>query len=525
VITAFLFTAWLTFCVAAILGYYRLLKDIQKFKDRKKEKEPQSGTGQTQPNVDEVTEFRTMHSSQPAPLHQLQTADQPQTQNNRLQGVRYTTPDHGEPENEKSKVPRLKSAATEFLEPLCDLQLATGTAIVIAGLAQGRNLNFYHEQIISSYWNLTLNSFWAAQISNEKYDGINDLPSFVRTSAIWCSLILAIFFQSRQILHDYARHGYWNPVDGNRCFLLNHDKSGERQSWLWIVGLSIYALVLSMRLLRHVCTWIRLPVQHERKDSETNSTAEAEEAVDGGGKTALWIIGCLIRVSGCLVHVVSRFIHVLAGLHRILRKEAPAVNPHPPAEANCPSMQTQNKTNRTDILAFDFIHGTFSEFKRCLQEHGGCWLWLDWMLTWGHRIFSFEALDEWLVAENRRDRKHHGPWRRKCNSTIQWILRIFIFALTNFLAVWSFGSGSFGVETLAILGYLAWNTLDVIDAKVSNRHLVQNELAWGFGQVLPLILLGTFLFRALDVYQDGKGRKEGSSTKQQGNLPPSAGTV
>jgi hypothetical protein len=93
------------------------------------------------------------------------------------------------------------------------------------------------------------------------------------------------------------------------------------------------------------------------------------------------------------------------------------------------------------------------------------------------------------------------------------------------MAVWSFGSGSFGVETLAILGYLAWNTLDVIDARVSNRHLVQNELAWGFGQVLPLILLGTFIFCALHVYQDGKGRKEGSSTKQQGNSTPSAGTV
>ena len=108
-----------------------------------------------------------------------------------------------EEEREEKNEPRLKLAAEQLLAPLCDLQVATGTAILIAGLAQGHKLTYYHEALISSYWNVTLNSFWAAQLSNNKYDYVGDLPSFVRTSAVLCTLVLSIYFQSRQIIHDY----------------------------------------------------------------------------------------------------------------------------------------------------------------------------------------------------------------------------------------------------------------------------------------------------------------------------------
>jgi hypothetical protein len=354
--TAFLFTGWLTFVVAAISGWYRFLEDCKRFTDRRKETD----------------------------------------------------------ENDEIEVPRLNSAATKFLKPLSDIQLATGTAILIAGLAQGSNLNFYHEQIIASYWSLTLNSFWAAQLSDEEYDEVKSLPFFVRTSTIWCSLILAIFFQSRQILHDYPRYGYWDPLDGNRCFLLNHDSSGEGQAWLWVVGLSIYALSLFIRLLKYVSTQFWRLVPKWTKAAEMNTGA--------GGSIS--------------------------------------------------------------------------------QSREGCWLWLDWILKWGRCIFSFDKLDEWLVHKEKISRQDCGPWQRRGNCVLQWILRILSFALTNFLAVWSIGSGSFGIETLAILGYLSWNTLDIIDAKVSNQDLVQNEMSWGFGQVLPMLLLGTFIFNALDVYKD-----------------------
>ncbi|KAG0127099.1 hypothetical protein HOY82DRAFT_672276 [Tuber indicum] len=381
VMTAFLFTGWFTFLVAVIPSWHRFLADLKKFNNRRKGRAPNENVQPPRPH---------------------QSADQPGTPPNASEGQSRTN----------TNEPRLKTAADKLLETLCDLQLATGTGILIAGLAQGENLNFYHEAIIASYWNLTLNSFWAAQLSNKKYKDIKDLPSFVRTSAIWCTVILSIFFQSRQTLHNYPRHGYWNPLDGDRCYRLNHDHSREGNAWLWIVGLSIYAFILSIRLLKHISTWY-------------------------------W--------------------------KSIRKKDDPLER---------------------------------------LQENKSDYLWLNWIFKWTWRIFSFDALDKWLVGEFKSDIDNWTPWKRRLYWVPEWILRILGFALANFLAIWSFGSASFGMETLGILGYVSWATLDIIDAKVSNQDLVNNEMSWGFGQILPMVLLGNITFSALDVYQDDKKREK-----------------
>ncbi len=58
---------------------------------------------------------------------------------------------------------------------------------------------------------------------------------------------------------------------------------------------------------------------------------------------------------------------------------------------------------------------------------------------------------------------------------------------------------------------MSWNTLDIIDAKVSNLHLVdppESEMSWGFGQVLPMVLLGTIVFSALDVFWEEKDKEK-----------------
>jgi hypothetical protein len=383
VMTAFIFTGWFTLFIAAIPGWHRFLADLEEFNNRRKERELPNGNVQ--------------------PPHTHENAGQLRTPSNTLEGQSGT---------DNNDEPRLKVAADKLLETLCDLQLATGTGILIAGLAQGENLNFYHEGMIASYWNLTLNSFWAAQLSNKKYEDIKDLPSFVRTSAIWCTLILSIFFQSRQTLHDYPRYGYWNPLDGDRCYRLNHDHSSEGNAWLWIVGLSVYAFILSIRLLKHISTWY-------------------------------W---------------------------KSIRKKG-------------------------DLL-------------ERLQENKSDYLWLDWILKWTRRIFSFDVLDKWLVGGFKSDIDNWTPWKRRLYLVLEWILRILGFALTNFLAIWSFGSASFGMETLGILGYVSWATLDIIDAKVSNQDLVNGEMSWGFGQILPIVILGIITFSALDVYQDDKKREK-----------------
>jgi hypothetical protein len=45
------------------------------------------------------------------------------------------------------------------LDILCDVQVVTGTAIMIAGSIQKESLTFYHQQIVISYWFLTLIHF------------------------------------------------------------------------------------------------------------------------------------------------------------------------------------------------------------------------------------------------------------------------------------------------------------------------------------------------------------------------------
>jgi hypothetical protein len=55
--------------------------------------------------------------------------------------------------------PRTRKFAKLTLDSLCDLQLAIGTAILVAGLPQLKTTTFYHQRIIMDYWFLNLNSF------------------------------------------------------------------------------------------------------------------------------------------------------------------------------------------------------------------------------------------------------------------------------------------------------------------------------------------------------------------------------
>jgi hypothetical protein len=63
----------------------------------------------------------------------------------------------------REKRHRWQDLSTKLLEYLCDLQLLTGTAIIIAALVQREALSFYHRAIILDYGWLVFNSFWAAR--------------------------------------------------------------------------------------------------------------------------------------------------------------------------------------------------------------------------------------------------------------------------------------------------------------------------------------------------------------------------
>jgi len=42
-------------------------------------------------------------------------------------------------------------AVKNALDILCDIQVVTGTAIMIAGIVQKESLTFYHQQIVINY--------------------------------------------------------------------------------------------------------------------------------------------------------------------------------------------------------------------------------------------------------------------------------------------------------------------------------------------------------------------------------------
>jgi len=76
-------------------------------------------------------------------------------------------------------------------------------------------------------------------------------------------------------------------------------------------------------------------------------------------------------------------------------------------------------------------------------------------------------------------------------------------AVRLFLALWAWGDSQSILIVLAYFGFAAWNTYDIIDLKKSNWYLVQDESAWGFGQVLPVVLLLLVFLNILDAVKGG----------------------
>jgi hypothetical protein len=64
----------------------------------------------------------------------------------------------------------------QALDALGKLQLTTGTAILITGFVDFAQTSYYHRQLIMTYWQLTLNSYWAAYSLEYSFD--HDKQSF-----------------------------------------------------------------------------------------------------------------------------------------------------------------------------------------------------------------------------------------------------------------------------------------------------------------------------------------------------------
>ncbi|ESZ94255.1 hypothetical protein SBOR_5389 [Sclerotinia borealis F-4128] len=157
--------------------------------------------------------------------------------------------------------PRLQIFSQMALDRLCDLQLVTGTAIIIAGIAEIDHMSFYHQSLITSYWLLTLNAFWAARagyLNSEHYGHDRSFYFWTRWICILISDTLSIYYQVATTL-EAANH--WDSEESGHCYL-SHEPSPTNAQYFWIVGISFevgYMLFYSMRqiaeLLSHKWRW------------------------------------------------------------------------------------------------------------------------------------------------------------------------------------------------------------------------------------------------------------------------------
>jgi hypothetical protein len=150
----------------------------------------------------------------------------------------------------KEECQRTGKVVRSSLDILCDIQVVTGTAILIAGIVQRDSLTFYHQQFVMSYWSLTLISFWAArsgklQSHEENGDDDNEWHFWTRLFFIFISSVLSLYYQLVTIPNQKDE---WDPLTSGFCFIY-HDKSDYQQNFFWVAGLIIFAVYILLLLL------------------------------------------------------------------------------------------------------------------------------------------------------------------------------------------------------------------------------------------------------------------------------------
>ncbi|KAL5358810.1 hypothetical protein BJX96DRAFT_164000 [Aspergillus floccosus] len=121
-------------------------------------------------------------------------------------------------------------------------------------------------------------------------------------------------------------------------------------------------------------------------------------------------------------------------------------------------------------------------------------------ITWLIRI-TYRELDHWD--------DNGGPCYRFLDGTSTWpwvaiaALSVGLYwFLLQWLATWSYGDGFYPFTWLIYIGFNVWSTLDVISLWAWNKSLISTEeQGWGFGQVLPIILLSSIGIDALNIFR------------------------
>ena len=306
---------------------------------------------------------------------------------------------------------RFEMFTDHVLLALCDLQLVTGTAILVAGFGQWSTISFYHRAIINNLGYLTLGSLWASRASGHRTVEVDDASVWekyrgrIRKLFIMIALILLAASNALQIRSEKQD---WDCFESGKCYRYHeYDYSIPASSWLWVAGLSLYALVLCLQL-------IFLLHPH----GENNWKA---------------------------------FTYILP-----------------------------DKLKKAGKLCLDQADEVPPRFHDCLKP----------------------------TASKSRARAVAALLVTCFKLIVLTILLSLAWGFLQFWAIWSAGRGFQAVEVAFYAGSALWNTVDVIDLKLSNSPLLTgSEDSWGFGQVLPLYLLLMLGFNLFDVAEKTKGMK------------------
>jgi hypothetical protein len=256
IIASFIFIAWLTIIIAAIPTGYALLKSWQ---------------GTTGPNrfwkwlvanlqFEPVEEKGIRTSTLVAALERAPVRDSVATNGSDsrsdLGKVTRFLPTARQQQAlriEKVPEPAYCKWCRRIVLQLCDIQIITGMAILVSALAQYNRLTFYHAQLATQYWWLTLNSFWISRIDySRNTPEMRTWRASVRRIALWTSVALSVVMQSIVAYREYTQ---WNITVNGHCYVSNGTGTGFGQNVFWLAGTGIYFFVLTIALFPFSRKW------------------------------------------------------------------------------------------------------------------------------------------------------------------------------------------------------------------------------------------------------------------------------
>jgi hypothetical protein len=263
VIAAFLFIGWLTILVAAVPAFYSVKRAWKRSKGRHR----------IVNFMGEIVQFESQHrvdgrETPPPTTRPNRSRDSTGTTTSGGLDTAKTSSPSPPPVQQISAVnpdPLICIFARQFLEPLCDLQIVTGIAMLIAALAQLPKITFYHEQFAVQYWWITLNSFWVSRIDYSlNTPEMRSWRAHARRIAIWLSVTLSVATQAIVALRE---HTDWDSTINGKCYFGTSTGNSFGQNIFWLAGTCIYAAVLTISLLQWSRVWFDERINSQREPS------------------------------------------------------------------------------------------------------------------------------------------------------------------------------------------------------------------------------------------------------------------